>query len=70
MSASTPATPATPAATLEPDPFAPAAEIVDPASPSAATVRETLPTECVTTEIVTAPKKLGFFGRLLKLLFG
>lgn len=68
--ASTPATPATPAATLEPDPFAPAAEIVDPASPSAATVRETLPTECVTTEIVTAPKKLGFFGRLLKLLFG
>lgn len=69
-SASTPATPATPAATLEPDPFAPAAEIVDPASPSAATVRETLPTECVTTEIVTAPKKLGFFGRLLKLLFG
>ncbi len=69
-SASTPAAPATPAATLEPDPFAPAAEIVDPASPSAATVRETLPTECVTTEIVTAPKKLGFFGRLLKLLFG
>ena len=68
--ASTPAAPATPAATLEPDPFAPAAEIVDPASPSAATVRETLPTECVTTEIVTAPKKLGFFGRLLKLLFG
>ena len=69
-SASTPAAPATPAATLESDPFAPAAEIVDPASPSAATVRETLPTECVTTEIVTAPKKLGFFGRLLKLLFG
>lgn len=52
-------------------PFAPAAEVVDPTSPSAATVREPVPTECVATEIVSAPpKKLGFFGRLLKLLFG
>ncbi|MEY8459560.1 polyphosphate kinase 1 [Eggerthellaceae bacterium 24-137] len=61
---------ATTQAVSEPDPFAPAAEVVDPTSPSAATVRETLPAECVTAEIVTAPKKLGFFGRLLKLLFG
>lgn len=67
-----PAAAPTPAdASLEPDPFAPAAEIVDPTSPSAATGREPMPTPCVTADIVPAPpKKLGFFGRLLKLLFG
>ena len=49
----------------------PAAEVVDPTSPSAATGREPLPTELVGAEIVPAtPKKLGIFGRLLKLLFG
>lgn len=49
----------------------PAAEVVDPTSPAAATGREPVPTPCVTTDIVTAPpKKLGLFGRLLKLLFG
>ncbi|WP_302963721.1 hypothetical protein, partial [uncultured Adlercreutzia sp.] len=50
---------------------APAAEIVDPTSPSAATGREPVPTPCVTTGIeVAPPKKLGLFGRFLKLLFG
>ncbi len=58
-------------AKAEPDPFVPAAEVVDPTSPSAATGREPLPTELVGAEIVPAtPKKLGIFGRLLKLLFG
>ncbi len=64
-----PADPA-PKTSLEPDPFAPAAEVVDPTSPAAATGREPMPTPCVEAELVVAPKKLGFFGRLLKLLFG